>query len=473
MVSNDAASRLSARARPAGADRSTPERPRGLSRRRALTLPPAIAALVTLGGCGILGGSAQAQAYDTDATHREVPLEDVPGAPDAAAACAALSESLLRFRLGEEPGGNVLNCPVGTALAVALLYAGSASPADGVDALLGVATDAGAGADADHVRDLTWSALQNALLPKDPSDAQLDNFNPEQIPDTPLLHIANRVLLVGDNPAVEQSYLDAARQWYAATTEHATRGRAKAALDAWAKRHTGGLIESSGIEITGNTRLVLQNALLFAAGWASPFTADDTTGDDFTLSDGTTATAQFMHDKRLLPYAQGEGWRAVRLQYAEGSGSTVMDVILPDSGTTPAQLPEGTWTAASAALDAVAYEQRREVRLALPTLDLQPGAVDLLAFLEAQGITLDSLEHIGEDLVVDQAVQQVRLIVKEEGTVAGALTEVSVTELAAAPEEDESITFTVDHPYVVRVFDQLTGLVLIEGIVMDPSPQGQ
>ncbi|SHE26848.1 serpin family protein [Actinomyces glycerinitolerans] len=478
MASNDAApgpfpsapSASTTPSAPAPPGRTAPGRgTRGLSRRRALALPPAIAALVALGGCGVFGGSARAQAYDTDAVHREIPLEDAPGAPDAAAACAALSESLLRFRLGEEPAANALTCPVGTALTIALLYAGSDAPADGVDSLLGVSAAKAADADSGTTRDLTWSALQNALLAYDPSDEELNDFDPEQIPEAPLLHIANRVLLVGDDPAVEQSYLDAAREWYAATTEHADRDDAKAALDAWAERHTGGLIKSSGIEITKDTRLVLQNALLFAARWSTTFDANHTYDQDFTLADGSTVTARLMHEDFFRPCVQGEGWQAVRLPYWDGDDDAqlVMDVILPDAGVAPTDLPEGAWEQASAALDAVTEDRRSEVVLALPTFDLKPGPVDLLAFLDAQGTTLDSLEHIGEDLVVDQAVQQVRLMVKEEGTVAGALTELSGAGAAAPPEAP--VQFIVDHPFALRIVDQLTGLVLIEGVIMDPT----
>ncbi|PHP53202.1 hypothetical protein [Actinomyces ruminis] len=129
MASNGASSSPSASVGPAApACPAQAPTAHGLSRRRALALPPAIAALAALGGCGILGSSAQAQAYDTDATHREIPLEDAPAAPDAVAACAALSEALLRFRLREEPANNALTCPVGMALAIALLYAAPTPP---------------------------------------------------------------------------------------------------------------------------------------------------------------------------------------------------------------------------------------------------------------------------------------------------------------------------------------------------------
>ncbi|MDO4901166.1 serpin family protein [Actinomyces sp.] len=471
MASSDASTTPTTAASPRTSSHPVPTRSvRGLSRRQLLGLPPAIAALLTLAGCDVSGGSAQAQAYDTDATHRAIPLKDAPAASDAATACATLSEALLRFRLGEEPAANALTCPVGIALAIALLYAGSGRPAEGVEKLLGITATADTNTHSDTTRDITWSALQNSLLAYDPDEQTLDDFDPATIPDEPLLHIANRVLLV-DDPKVEQSYLDAAREWYAATTEHTKRDQARAALDAWAERHTGGLIKSSGIEITENTRLVLQNALLFAAQWRSPFDPVATTEQDFTLLDGSTIPAPLMHEDFFLPYAQGAGWQAARLPYLDPDARLVMDLILPEAGTDPTNLSEGTWRQASGALDAVATDQAREVQLALPTFDLQSGPVDLLTFLDTQGMELVSLDHIGADLEVDQAVQQVRLMVKEEGTVAGALTEIDVAHSAALPGPDEPVKFIVDHPFVVRILDTHTGLVLVEGVIMDPTAQ--
>ena len=66
-------------------------------------------------------------------------------------------------------------------------------------------------------------------------------------------------------------------------------------------------------------------------------------------------------------------------------------------------------------------------------------APTLLPLLKAMGVEFDQLGHISStmDLKVDEAVQQVRLIVGETGTVAAALTEVEAVELAA-PVPDET-----------------------------------
>ena len=72
--------------------------------------------------------------------------------------------------------------------------------------------------------------------------------------------------------------------------------------------------------------------------------------------------------------------------------------------------------------------------------------------------------------------QQVRLIVREDGTVAAAVSEHGGA--AAAPNPGPTTDFHVDHPYVLRLRDLSTGLALFSskvslppyiGISSDPS----
>ena len=230
--------------------------------------------------------------------------------------------------------------------------------ADAVGEGLNPALGLDAAADA-RTRDSTWSAVQQALQRFDVEDVQrLRDFDPDAIPETPLLHVANNILLVKEDTVVSQRYLDDARRWYAAEVGRAPNDDAKAALDAWASLHTGGLIKKSGIDVTPGMRLVLQNALLFAARWAAPFTAEHTAkGSPFTLSDGSASTADLMTGTGTYALAQGQGWRALRLPYTAGattpgapvpspsgsgttdSGELVMDVILPDDVVSPADMP--------------------------------------------------------------------------------------------------------------------------------------
>ena len=453
-----------------------------LNRRSILGSVPVLAGLAALAACSRGSGSsagpsagpspapsADVEVLSTDAQVRSVSLADAPALGAAVTACDDLGARMMGALMAE--GGNALICPVGVELSLGLLYAGAASVGTGVNALLGVGQ--AAADDAQAARDSTWRAIQSSLQRFDVADpAGLTGFDPKQIPDKPLLHVANRILVVGEGTQVEQSYLDAARQWYAANAERASAQEAQAALDQWAALHTGGLIKESGINVDESTRLVLQNAVLLAVRWTTEFDARDTAqGSVFHRADGSASTADLMTRTGSFTLVAGEGWQALRLPYAEQDSKLAMDLVLPDAVVSPADLPAETWGRASAELTAAgAGKAPEEVELQLPRLDLGSGAIDLLPLLKAMGVELDQLGHISSTmpLKVDEAVQQVRLIVGETGTVAAALTEVEAVELAA-PVPDETKRFVCDHPFVLRIVDLASGVAIFEAAVLDPA----
>ena len=426
-------------------------------------------------------------------TRETVSLDSVrTSLADVVAACDDLGAQLLGHLMAEAPGTNILVCPLGLALALALVADGATDAAtQGYDRLLGAG-----GRD----RDRAWSAVQTALGRYDRS---LDGFDPGKPPETPLVHVANHVVVVDrEEVAVSQAYLDTVLRWFSAQVEKVPVGDLAANLSAWAQEHTAGLIKKTGIEVTGDTALVLQNALLFAAQWDTPFKAEDTREGTFTRADGSTTRAQFMNDTRTIPYARGRDWAAVRLDYQDGQGGgwprgqgLAMDVVLPRRRTSPADLPPATWAQASAALDRAAGVGRaevagpdqatspgraevaglgmkgpeyRRVRIALPVLDLVSGPTDLLGLLHDLGLDTFGLEGIAPGLYLSQVVQQTRLILDEEGTVAAALTE-AATMRGCAPVQDDPTDFIVNRPYVLRLRDLATGTTLVQAAVMDPT----
>ena len=404
----------------------------------------------------------------TSAVAREtVSLDSVrTSLADAAGACDELGAQLLNHLLTQSPGTNALASPLSLALALALVADGATdATTQGYDKLLGVSG---------QERDQTWSAVQTAL---NRNDRSLDGFDPGKPPETPLVHVANHVVVVDrEEVAVSQAYLDTVLRWFSAQVEKVPVGDLAANLSAWAQEHTAGLIKKTGIEVTGDTALVLQNALLFAAQWDTPFNAEGTAEDTFTRADGSTTRAQFMNDTRTIPYARGRDWAAVRLDYQDGQGGgrpggqgLAMDVVLPRRRTSPADLPPATWAQASAALDqAAAGPDQNEVKIVLPKLDLTSGPTELLEMLKALGLDTSSLDGIALGLSISQVVQQVRLLVDEEGTVAAALTEVGIT-AGAALGQSKPIDFVVDHPYVLRLRDLATGTTLVQAAIMDPT----
>ena len=144
-----------------------------------------------------------------------------------------------------------------------------------------------------------------------------------------------------------------------------------------------------------------------------------------------------------------------------------MDIILPDAIGSPADLPSATWGEATTALTAAETESQQQVALKLPKLNLASGVMSLFPVLSDLGVDLGSLDHIAPDFKVNQAVQQVRLIVDEEGTVAAALTEVGITKTSI--DDSGAVEFVVDHPYVLRIVDLSSGVAIIEAAILNPA----
>ena len=430
--------------------------------RRSLLALAALAptASALLASCS---SSATGTPLTSTVTRETVSLDSVrTSLADAVTACDELGAQLLNHLLTQSPGTNALASPLSLALALALVADGATdATTQGYDKLLGVSG---------QERDQTWSAVQTAL---NRNDRSLDGFDPGKPPETPLVHVANHVVVVDRKDlTVSQTYLDTVLRWFSAQIEKVPLGDLADNLSKWADKNTAGLIKKTGVQVTGDTALVLQNALLFAAQWDTPFKAEDTREGTFTRADGSTTQTKFMHGTRIIPYAYGQGWAAVRLGYQGGEldgQGLAMDVVLPTQGTSPADLPPATWAQASAALDqAAAGPDQNEVKIVLPKLDLTSGPVELLEMLKALGLDTSSLDGIALGLSISQVVQQVRLLVDEEGTVAAALTEVGLT-AGAAPDQSKPIDFVVDHPYVLRLRDLATGTTLVQAAIMGPA----
>ena len=453
---------------------------------------------------------ARLDVLRSSAPVENVPLDEAPRRARAVAAADAIGARMLTSALAADPRGNAVASPVGMALVLAMLYAGADAAGTGIGPALGFDEAEVRDEPLPGARDRTWRAIQSCLQRFDTADAAaLEGFDPGAIPDSPLLHVANNTLIIDEDTRIEQSYVDAVQRWYGSEVGRVGSDGARAALDAWTTLHTGGLIRRSAIRITPDTRLVLQNAILFAARWAKPFKAENTSkGASFTRADGGRTRADMMHITGSFTLVKGEGWRALRLPYATGApdgaadagagtgdrpdgagtgtgagtsdrrGGTglAMDIILPDAVASPADLPPSTWGAATRALNRAERLPRGDfdVIVGLPRLDLNPGAVDLIPLLEELGIGVRGLElrHIAPGLILEQAFQQTRLLVDEAGTVAAALTEAAFMRAAAHAAPRRTKRFICDRPYVLRVVDLDSGAAVFEAAVLDPARRG-
>ncbi len=399
-------------------------------------------------------GDASATELKSDKAREVVSLADAPAVPAVVAATDKLGLQLLGLT---EKGKNAVTSPVSAAIALAMVGEGAqGTTAKELDAVLGATGTA---------RSRAVNALSADLAR---FAGSLDPVREGTLPDKPLVHVANNVV-VDDNAKILTAYLDLLSTSYGAGVSTADLGSeaGKRVLDAWVDDNTGGLIKQSAIQPDPFLRLVLQNAVVLAARWETPFAASATHAAPFTLADGSRVEVSTMSSSVPLRYAEVSGWKAVRMPYRDGD--LYADVLLPPAGTSPSSLDADLLQRLTKALDVRANEP---VALTLPKVDLSMKT-NLLPLLDAATPTLvdpDRADLSGistaERLSISQAWQQVTFKVDEEGTVAAAVTELAARTSSApiAP----ALAMRVDHPYVVRLAPKSTGVTLFLARIMDP-----
>ncbi len=437
----------------------TPRTIRTRTSARLAAAGAAVGLVATVAACatGVPAGPDLPLATADTARHvvTVVDADATPGVVDA-------TERLGLTMLGAAPReGNVVVSPASAVVALSMLAEGArGETATSLDAALGAT-----GAE----RTDAVNALLAALEAYDGDPAAVQDT---ELPKRPLAHVANQVVL-DDQAQVHDEYLESLATGYGAGVLHTDLGTASgiAPLSDWVRFHTGGLIEQSAIEPDRELRLVLQNAVLFAARWEAPFDEGETAPSRFAIGADGEVDVESLHLTHEWAHARdASGWSAVRLPYVEGFHA---DVVLPPTGTDPAELTPGRLAALREELDAAPPQ---EIALTMPTLDIPvEEPMDLKPALGAAGLgglfdpaSPPDLSGISdEDLYVSQAWQQALLQVDAEGTVAAAVTELGMqatsSNAPAVPME-----FRVDRPYVFSVSHTDTGWPLFAAAVRDP-----
>ena len=404
------------------------------SRRQVLTAASLSALTLAVASC------APSQTDELRGTQlpEEFPLETV-SAPTAAAATESLAWTLLAGKTGNRVLG-----PSSLMSALVMLGEGAAgASAASLDSTVGLAGDE---------RSAAVAALRQSLAGYDSLPSSLDKKDP---PEDIVVHQASQVVIL-DDAAVRQQYLDRLTRFYDSGVERVPRDDAKANLDAWAHKHTAGLIEKSAIEITPDVQLVLQDAVLFAARWRTPFTGEWPV--PFTPAGGAPTEVPGMTEIVPARYAEGSRWAAARLPY---DNVLAMDVILPAAGTSPSDLSVEDLAAAADALDSSGEVM---VSVVMPQSD-QKQTWDLLEPVAAAGYDLSDLSGIVAGGTLGQLVQQVTLTVSPKGTVGAVLTEGAVG--TGMPAYDAELW--VDRPYIMRVLDTRTRWPIFLAVIENPA----
>lgn len=267
---------------------------------------------------------------------------------------------------------------------------------------------------------------------------------------------------------IKPGYLDVLRSRFGTATSDedfaADPGGARDRINRTVADQTEGRIPDLFPEtaITGDTRLVLANALYLKVPWAREFPRDRTVDAPFTRSDGSTVTVPMMRTEPevQLGYAEGPGYQAVTLPYR--GGRPAFTVIVP------AAIDALRGKGIAALLGEI---RPSTVELAMPRFTVR-SALDLTAPLKEAGMPAAFGPGADFSGITDVARLRIASVqhktfvqVDEEGTEAAAATGVEARAVSAQLPH----TVTVDRPFLFVITDTATGAPLFLGRVGDPA----
>lgn len=290
------------------------------------------------------------------------------------------------------------------------------------------------------------------------------------------LSLANRLWA---SPEIQPSpaFSDTMRDQYDAPTVQIDFGADPAAalaqINGWVSDQTASKIPMflKPAEITGNTVLAIVNAIYFKADWAKAFDPSLTRSEAFHRADGSEVSVEMMSmQKSKLRTKLDHGARWLELPYRTGDVSFLVYT----------RENEGTEITSVQALqeelddvdltEVVESLEEREIIVQMPRFSLR-SRIELIPVFRELGVT-DLFEqgranlanlHRGGNLYVDLFVHEAAIWVDEQGTVAVAATAAGAAR-SAGPQP-----LRLDHPFLFMIRDNLTGAILFQGRVADPS----
>ena len=440
------------------ANPATPPTTPQLSRRDMLTVLGllGLGAIPTLAACSrsIAPGAAGASGPIKRSRVERVALSptDVANLPTVVSGIGDLAAHL--HAVAASPSANFTVSPLSIAVAFGMLRAGSrGETAKQIDSVFGFpSSNRPEGAPHQALNALT----AQLVTPSRPPGSQRGQ--------APVVSIANGLFVAdGFGPSVQRRFLDLLAAQYGAHPDTVDFGSATAAqtINRWVAQQTRGRINKLFDQLDPTTLMVLANAVYLKATWLHQFSADSTTTQPFTTSNGSSVQARLMRQTTdPVRYAANDQWQRITLPYV--GDELTMRVVLPravarDLPTLSGLLPVATTS--------VAADTRTSVDLTLPSWDTDTD-LELLSPLGVLGLTdLRGLSGIATGVTVTQAQHRATVTVDENGSEAAAVTGIAIEVSALLP----SATMRGDRPYVWAVVHEPTQTPVFVGHVVDPT----
>jgi serpin B len=258
-------------------------------------------------------------------------------------------------------------------------------------------------------------------------------------------------------------------------------------INIWARNKTNGRIQD--VAPTGTKfNVLITNAVYFKGRWEYAFDPQDTLPQPFqTYHNGTQKavevpmmyqkfTARDMTADRQVFYANISGrFRAVQLPYRNNNISAV--ALLPDKARYGLDVDAAAVDLAELGLLSTArwktMYQAGQLNLQLPKFTVQTNRIPFKKALQALNVTTSFNEEKAnfsristEPIYISDVLQSTFIQVDEVGTEAAAVTTAVMVTTAYNPAV---VDLVFDRPFIFVVMDVVSGVVLFQGTVKDPS----
>lgn len=276
---------------------------------------------------------------------------------------------------------------------------------------------------------------------------------------------------------ISHPYAQALQQYYDSDVQMSDFDNAPAAvndINNWARQATREKIQSV-VDINGiqaDTQLLLTSALYFKGRWMKSFNKEKTRQRCFNVPNVGCQNTLFMEVTAKYRYAYIASLDADVIEIPYSDGKTSMLVLLPYRNSSNQGLriliKDLSYIPLSTLLEQL---HETEVYLSIPKFAIE-SKLDLRAPLERMGIKslfdyAANLTGIVEEnsLRVSSVIQNAKIEVDEDGTVAAAVTGFGIVPLMGEDTE----MFEANKPFMFMIIDLDTNGTLFSGWVIDPT----
>jgi len=289
-------------------------------------------------------------------------------------------------------------------------------------------------------------------------------------------------LWIKENYPIFQAYKDLILEYYGGdSTDMDFSNPAQAAdiINSWIEEQTNNLIKDliSPADIDPVlTTMILTNAIYFKGTWKVQFDEQNTSDDDFTLSNGETIqvpTMKLTETQNTFYYNYNEDMQMLELPYTGDNISMV--IFLPKDGKDLSDVINYLNHESYANL--IDSATKTEVDIYLPKFKIETPIYNLNEYLKELGMPKafsGEADFSGmtdfEQLYISKVLHKAFIDVNEEGTEAAAATAVIIFKTSYPNDnEDPRIEFKADHPFLFTIHHKDTNTILFMGEVINPT----